>query len=1135
MNLGLASRPQQSDRVAAPGVSTPDRREWEEIASSDPTAVAEQFPNWMDAIAASTPLVDRSRLYRFADGRRFVLPLVARRGVPSRVASLWSYPNAWGIGGPVGADLDADAVDHIVADLRTLRAARISIRVEATRDAPWRHLADDPGVIVVPRNTHVADLTPGVEACFASVSKTTRRGIRRTQREDADIRVGFGGDLVDQHYELYLRSLQRWAGRQHEPVWMARARGTRRDPISKLRAMGRHLGDRFCVIVGFVDGEPAASVIVLLGPTVRDTRGAVDVELSARTGINDGVQWRAFELAIEYGATSYNMGESGSSAGISAFKERFGAVAVSSGEYRIERLPLTAADRAARCRGQEADQVRGLTMTSRTSDDRMTRNAAALIASSMITAVIGLVFWVVAARLLSTGDVGIGTAIVTSIVLLGNVATLGLRSGLIRFMSAAGSSAGRFIGTAYALCAAVAVVLAAGFVIGTPLWAADLIVLRERPIDAVLFAMACAVWTVFVLQDNVLTGLRQAVWVPVENLGYSIAKLAMVMLLASTGAWALPVAWSVPALIAAVPVNVLVFGRLLGQGQQRPADEAVFTARAVARFSIGDHAADMVRLLGAEVVVLFVLANRGAEDTAYVFFAMTIAATGQLVTANIVTAFIAEAAARPAHALDLARRAATQSLAIIVPGALVGVAVAPLVLRVFGATYADNGTTLLRLLALGAIPLSIVSLALGWARVERNIWLIIRIAGGTAAAPLLGILVFERWWGIDAIGWMSLFGHTALAVVLARTTLRPVWSGVMTAGAVDWLSARRSSIRRSRRAGAIAATLDELDVIHRDGPALSPRRLLASDNDVAVVMVDDPDSPLIVKIAVSERAGQNLDRHANALVEVRRAAAERADVLAFVPEVVESGECQGQRYLIETACPGETALAADHDTLVAIARGVSAVHSLHREVRVVDAALLEELVTRHVNVLLSERRLWQHLGDVQRLWATLRGGLIGRQVVVSRTHGDTWIGNALLRRDEHGVELSGLVDWEDSRAAGLAQVDLAHLWLSAQPGHLGETTVEAVTARTGWAWCSDLGVDAPGDAVSGDSVEPLEGELVLTLAWLHHVAGGLARAERFSLGGRWLAGNVVPVLESVTMLEELGWDRTLDGMPADAG
>ena len=300
-----------------------------------------------------------------------------------------------------------------------------------------------------------------------------------------------------------------------------------------------------------------------------------------------------------------------------------------------------------------------------------------------------------------------------------------------------------------------------------------------------------------------------------------------------------------------------------------------------------------------------------------------------------------------------------------------------------------------------------------------------------------------------------------------------------------------------------------------------------------MVKVDDPQLPLIAKIAVSERAALSLDRHVDALDAVRRSAALRPDVVAFIPQVIESGECQGQRYVIETACPGETALAADHDTLVAIANGVSAVHALHPEVRVVDAGLFEELVTRNVNVLLSERRLWQHVGEIHRLWAALHAGMVGRRVVVTRTHGDCWIGNALVRRDEHGVVLSGLVDWEDSRAAGLGEVDLAHLWLSAQSSNIGAATVEAVTARIGWAWCGDLGVE-PANASIAHTVSPLAGELVVVLAWLHHVASGLEpRAERFSLGGRWLAANVVPVLDSVAMFEDLGWDRVSQEVQAD--
>jgi hypothetical protein len=331
-----------------PTVSAPTYGEWEEIAGSDPAAVAEQFPAWMTAITSSSSLVDRSRLYRFDDGRRFVLPLVARRGVPTPAVSLWSYPNAWGIGGPVGTDLDADVVDRIVDDLHTLGAARVSIRVEAGSDSHWEHLASDERVTVLPRTTHVAEFGTDPETYFAQLPGETRRKVRRAERCNTQIRVGRGGALLDDHYRLFERSIERWATKQHEPVWLATWRGRRRDPLEKLQAIGQHLGDRFCVVVGDVDGVPAASAIVLLGPTVRYTRGALDTAIAGSSGVNDAVQWRSIELAMQYGARRYNMGESGSSVGISAFKERFGAVAASSGEYRIERLPLTDAGRAAR-------------------------------------------------------------------------------------------------------------------------------------------------------------------------------------------------------------------------------------------------------------------------------------------------------------------------------------------------------------------------------------------------------------------------------------------------------------------------------------------------------------------------------------------------------------------------------------------------------------------------------------------------------------------------------------------------------------------------------------------------------------------------------------------------------------------
>ncbi len=344
MSLGVAT----SDTVPAPIVTGAAREAWAAVVGSDPAALPEQTPEWVDAICDGSRFTDVSRSYLFADGRRFVLPLVTRRGTPRAAAQLWSFPNAWGIGGPVGAGLDRNVVDHIINDLRGLGAARVSIRVDPLDDHHWRHLAADGGVLVIPRTTHVAELRDGPEAHLASLSKQTRFNIRKAGRRGVRIEVGGGGALLDDHYRLFLSSVDRWAGRQHEPLALARWRAARRDPLVKLRNIGAHLGDRFRVIVGYVDDRPAASAIILLGDTTRYTRGAIDAELIRGTNANDAVHWRALELAYEHGARRYNMGETGSAAGLARFKERFGAAAVHSGEYRLERLPLTNTDQAAR-------------------------------------------------------------------------------------------------------------------------------------------------------------------------------------------------------------------------------------------------------------------------------------------------------------------------------------------------------------------------------------------------------------------------------------------------------------------------------------------------------------------------------------------------------------------------------------------------------------------------------------------------------------------------------------------------------------------------------------------------------------------------------------------------------------------
>jgi hypothetical protein len=328
-------------------ISPAPRDEWRAVVANDPTALPEHAPEWVDALCAAGPYRDASRYYRLSDGREFVLPLVARTGLPGLGGSLLSYPSSWGMGGLAGSGLDAEVVRSVLADLRRIGSQRIAIRADPLDFPSWQAAADS-SVTLLSRRAHVIDLTGGADAVWSKMSKSARRGTRLAERAGVQVETDRTGALLEDYYRLFLLSVDRWAERQHEPRALAQFRARRRDPLAKLQAMAETLGKAFAVTLAYVDDQPAFGSITLLGQTAHDTRAAMDKELIGATCAGDLVQWRTVQLASDLGCTAYHLGESGRSASLAQYKEKFGAEPVDYAELRLERLPYTRADQAAR-------------------------------------------------------------------------------------------------------------------------------------------------------------------------------------------------------------------------------------------------------------------------------------------------------------------------------------------------------------------------------------------------------------------------------------------------------------------------------------------------------------------------------------------------------------------------------------------------------------------------------------------------------------------------------------------------------------------------------------------------------------------------------------------------------------------
>jgi O-antigen/teichoic acid export membrane protein len=400
----------------------------------------------------------------------------------------------------------------------------------------------------------------------------------------------------------------------------------------------------------------------------------------------------------------------------------------------------------------------------------MYRTGYYLILGTGASGLLGVAFWALAARSYTAHVVGLSATAVSAMALVSGICSLGLSAVLVRYLPVAGPSGRPLIVRSYALTIALSFAVGGLVALTTDIWAPSLGFLGED-LWPLAFACSTAAMTTFTLEDSVLTGLHAAAWVPLENTLYAVAKLVLLAVLAGLLPFAGPfVAWNLPLLPAIVLVNYLIFRRLI----PKMSSSGGLDRRKVIAMAAGNYGGNLFGLLGNMYLPILVANQTSATEAAYFYVPWMISISVELVALNMMTSLTVEAALDLPRLRQLSRRALKQSLRLVVPVAALTVILAPIGLLVFGSEYADEGTTLLRLLALGAIPNAIVALGAGVARIEHRGWIVTAIQGFQFVFVVALSATLLPGTGIAAVGIAWTGCQFLLAAVLLATILRPV-------------------------------------------------------------------------------------------------------------------------------------------------------------------------------------------------------------------------------------------------------------------------------------------------------------------------------------------------------------------------
>ncbi|NYI08120.1 lipopolysaccharide biosynthesis protein [Allostreptomyces psammosilenae] len=406
--------------------------------------------------------------------------------------------------------------------------------------------------------------------------------------------------------------------------------------------------------------------------------------------------------------------------------------------------------------------------TRRRPTDPLLRNAYALMANTGATAVLGLAYWILAAHYYAPEDVGLGSALIAALKLLAGLAALNLSGFLNRFVPRAGRHTRRFIARTYLASGTAGLGVTVVFLATAEHWGPGYAGLREWG-AGVWFAASVVAWCLFTLQDGVFTALRSAVWVPIDNAVYGVAKLVLLVLLASAlpgagvfASWVLPVALSIGV------CGALVFGRLAPR-QERAAEadgrrdgRPPPTAREIRRFLLGDYTGALCLLAVTYLLPVLVAARFEPSVNAYFYVAWMVGGTVDLLGLNMAASLTVESSYDSRRLAVNARAALARMLRILVPLTVVLVVAAPWILSVFGPGYAASGSGLLRVLALAALPRALIELYLGVLRSLSRTGRVAAVQAAVCALVLGGSVPLGAWFGIVGVGLAVLAGQTVV-------------------------------------------------------------------------------------------------------------------------------------------------------------------------------------------------------------------------------------------------------------------------------------------------------------------------------------------------------------------------------------
>jgi len=398
--------------------------------------------------------------------------------------------------------------------------------------------------------------------------------------------------------------------------------------------------------------------------------------------------------------------------------------------------------------------------------DPLYRNSFFMAFSSIFNASCGFFFWMIAARFYTLEEVGLATALVSSLGLVLLFSKLGFDFSIIRFFSSENTDKAGVFGTSLVVTTAATLLVGMAYIMLTEFFTPNLLFLKEYGY-ALTFILVGALNSMATMTGLAFVADRKADLFLFQHI-FMALRIPLLIPMAFLGIFGILVSMGVAFLVALFFALIVIRRNF---SIRLDVDMDFFWKST--RFSSWNYASNILFMAPNLILPIMVLNTLGEAEAAKYYIASAIGNIVLIIPGSLGTSLFVEGS----HGMGLKKsvlRAASASFALLIPTVLVIWLIGDKLLELVGAKYLE-GFDLLKLLSLSSFLVTLYSMFIPIQNVRMRLESVIEL-NAIRCALLIGLSFFlMKQYGILGVGYGWMITYGLLTIKIGWVIWRQKW------------------------------------------------------------------------------------------------------------------------------------------------------------------------------------------------------------------------------------------------------------------------------------------------------------------------------------------------------------------------